>query len=350
MIDMNILRTIIFILSLPSFAFDGNCQCVSGDCENGFGKYIYREGIYEGDWQNGKWHGNGKRTLNNGFYKKGIWESGKFIEGQVREKLNDGIIYEGSIFSEKPHGNGKMTYPDGSYYKGTFNNSIPEGKGELKQSDGSFYSGGFLNGMRHGYGKQTYSDGSTYSGNWHEDKCQGKGVWMSKNGLTKYKGDFFNDEFNGFGVWENEAGDTYEGEFRNGQRHGKGKLKNKSGESCSGDWKNGEPYGIDTIITAEYKYIGQVENWVKKGVGEIWKKDGTHYKGEWEHDDYNGKGVRTEPNGRTLSCLTTTGNFVDGCQVGVFIDCAPNESTCQECEWKDCQTRVLPCRLIKKIK
>ena len=36
-------------------------KCISGDCSNGYGMYIFYSGLtYEGDWKNGKREGKGK--------------------------------------------------------------------------------------------------------------------------------------------------------------------------------------------------------------------------------------------------------------------------------------------------
>ena len=45
----------------------GYGQCISGDCENGFGTFIYHdETKYEGKWKNDKKHGQGTMTWNSG--------------------------------------------------------------------------------------------------------------------------------------------------------------------------------------------------------------------------------------------------------------------------------------------
>jgi hypothetical protein len=82
-----------------------NAQCVSGDCNNGygvalfpekgkaryngqfqnqkphgFGKAEYGDGsIYEGVWQNGKWHGQGTMTLASGTRLTGTWKDSRFM-------------------------------------------------------------------------------------------------------------------------------------------------------------------------------------------------------------------------------------------------------------------------------
>ena len=85
---MKIFNSLFFIIiSLFSYS-----QCVSGDCENGFGKFEYdNESFYEGNWKNGLKHGRGldyqfdsinRKTKKKAFVKKlGLFERNQLIEG-----------------------------------------------------------------------------------------------------------------------------------------------------------------------------------------------------------------------------------------------------------------------------
>lgn len=85
---MKIFNSLCFIIiSLFSYS-----QCVSGDCENGFGKFEYdNESFYEGNWKNGLKHGRGldyqfdsinRKTKKKAFVKKlGLFERNQLIEG-----------------------------------------------------------------------------------------------------------------------------------------------------------------------------------------------------------------------------------------------------------------------------
>jgi hypothetical protein len=70
--------------------------------ENGIGQMIYTNGdVYEGNWSNGKCHGEGKMTFSNGDIYKGNWHVGKrdgigkmiYITGT--EIWEQGVVYEG---------------------------------------------------------------------------------------------------------------------------------------------------------------------------------------------------------------------------------------------------------------
>ena len=73
----------------------GQAGTVSGDCENGFGKYRMDDGAeHEGQWQNG--HPHGKGTM--------IYASGNMFKGDFR----DG----------KQHGKGTCIFDNGDKYEG----------------------------------------------------------------------------------------------------------------------------------------------------------------------------------------------------------------------------------------
>ena len=96
---------------------------------------------YEGEFKNGKKHGNG--TMN--------WDNGKY-KGQWKENL--------------PDGEGIYTSVDGSAYEGSWKNGKQHGKGMFFFYNGDFLQGDFLqgdwkNGMKDGQGQGTYSSAST---------------------------------------------------------------------------------------------------------------------------------------------------------------------------------------------
>tara|TARA_B100000768_G_scaffold82899_1_gene78467 strand:+ start:325 stop:1110 length:786 start_codon:yes stop_codon:yes gene_type:complete len=84
---MKILNIFFIIISLSSYS-----QCVSGDCNEGFGKFKYNDGgFYEGNWKNGLKHGRGldfkidsiSRKYNNQCFTKklGLFENNQLIDG-----------------------------------------------------------------------------------------------------------------------------------------------------------------------------------------------------------------------------------------------------------------------------
>ena len=76
--NFNMKKLLLILLCLPFIGFG---QCVSGDCDNGQGTYIYATiGKYEGEWKDGLRHGFGKNTFPNGTVKEGLWEDDILIE------------------------------------------------------------------------------------------------------------------------------------------------------------------------------------------------------------------------------------------------------------------------------
>ncbi|HNI11243.1 MAG TPA: hypothetical protein PLL93_08870, partial [bacterium] len=59
--------TIVFVLFLSSVLYAQRTGCVSGNCENGEGTYVWSSGTtYAGEWKNGKQHGKGKTIWSDG--------------------------------------------------------------------------------------------------------------------------------------------------------------------------------------------------------------------------------------------------------------------------------------------
>ena len=80
-------------------------ECVSGDCENGKGKYVWSNGDnYDGMWSKGLPHGHGKL----------IWGEGEW----------KGNRYAGMFLHGKRHGNGSLIYANGDRYVGNYENNL----------------------------------------------------------------------------------------------------------------------------------------------------------------------------------------------------------------------------------
>lgn len=67
-------------------------QCISGNCENGFGKYKFKnEDVYEGNWKNSSSNGKGKRIYSNGDVFEGDWVNG-YWNGKGKYTWKDGRV------------------------------------------------------------------------------------------------------------------------------------------------------------------------------------------------------------------------------------------------------------------
>jgi hypothetical protein len=104
----------------------------------------FKSDLYEGQWVNGKKHGQGTMTYSDGIsVYKGEWKYG----------FQDGL--------------GIIKYADGiSMYEGEWKNGIPNGLGKNKYANGDVYEGQWVNGMQNGLGKIKYANGDVYEGEW----------------------------------------------------------------------------------------------------------------------------------------------------------------------------------------
>ena len=110
--------------------------CVEGDCENGKGKYVYKDGsVYEGEFKNGKKDGRGVYTYGS-------------------ESTSEGSVYKGYFTQGKRNGFGKFTHIEGWSYEGVYYGINRRGIGYLTCEDGT----------RH---EQAYNDeGGLICGTW----------------------------------------------------------------------------------------------------------------------------------------------------------------------------------------
>ena len=169
-------------------------QCLSGDCENGYGKYNCDCGyVFEGNFVNGE-KVNGTLTKSD-------------------------LVYTGEFKNDIANGKGLIKYKDGSWFEGTFSDNLPDGYGVYHFSNGQTYTGQLNHGVFEGFGVQVVlqNDGSlleTQIGNFYNDALHGMGVIISDNGNI-YCGEFEEGKLWGFGVYT-YANDLYPeaGEFR----------------------------------------------------------------------------------------------------------------------------------------
>ena len=118
------MRYILLLLLLMPFHL--YCGCEDGDCNNGYGTYIW----WNGDTDDRSW--------------------------------SHGDKYVGYFLDGKMHG-------QGSYY---FVN-------------GNIYTGSYVNGIRSGYGTFSYNSGEKYTGNFLNNKKHGKGTFTNNKGVSK---------------------------------------------------------------------------------------------------------------------------------------------------------------------
>jgi hypothetical protein len=287
-----------------------HAQCVTGDCRNGKGTYIYPSGAkYTGEFRNGEingvgvcyytngskysgeWKerfpdGKGTKTYSDGTKRTGLWKKGRpvdeignvleeYIVQKKEERVDDGTnIQSGCLVGDCKNGVGIFAYPDGSKYEGNFQNGKFEGQGSFWFANGDKYVGAFRENYPHGQGTRILKSGTEETGEWRQGEfigsslvesgkvgcvqgdCEsGKGTYVYKAGSAKYVGDFQKKMPHGFGICTYANGDHYRGEWIEGAFGGKGTLTMHDGTIVEGYWRGGEYIGKDQ--PADYQSIGK---------------------------------------------------------------------------------------------
>ena len=148
-------------------------------------------------------------------------------------------IYIGELNEyDKKEGYGKMFYMNRDVYEGMWANDKTNGRGLYVWKDGGKYLGNFYQGQMHGDGKRLYTSGSVYEGEFSNGKRSGKGIMKFKNGDV-YDGEWHDEDMQGRGMYRWASGDCYVGEFKRDKREGKGVLTLSTGEIYAATWENG---------------------------------------------------------------------------------------------------------------
>ncbi|KAL6073059.1 Rho guanine nucleotide exchange factor (GEF) 17 [Balamuthia mandrillaris] len=254
------------------------------DGPNREGEFRFSGGVYDGQWYNGKIHGEG--TYN--FF---------------------GSQYVGQWAMGCKSGKGTYTYTTGDVYEGQWSNDLQHGSGVMRYVDGSVYTGEWFEGTKHGHGEFIYANGNKYVGGWKEDLCSGVGTLTFTSGLS-YEGMWAAGKFHGKGTLKLPSGKIYVGEFLNGLRDGNGIMDWGNGERYEGTWKQGKQHGMGEWTSKDgwgVHYKGQWSLGKKEGQGIMAYQDKSRYEGQWKNDKPHGKGTMYYANGHKY-----TGGFKYG--------------------------------------
>ena len=83
---------------------------------------------------------------------------------------------QGDWVDGKMHGNGRYWYEDGGVYDGQWIDSKMHGRGVYTFANGNRYEGDWVEDLKDGHGTLTYVNGEVYTGYWKNDKTDGKGT------------------------------------------------------------------------------------------------------------------------------------------------------------------------------
>jgi hypothetical protein len=216
--------------------------------------------------------------------------------GEARLEWPDGRSYQGDWVNGRPHGEGMESLPDGTRYRGQWHQGQRHGHGELEQADGARYVGDFVNGVREGRGTLTGDDG-VYRGEWAADVPDGKGVFEAADG-ARYEGDWRLAQRFGYGAYATRDGSRYRGDWAYDQPHGFGRLEDADGASYEGEWQQGRQQGYGRAEGPPgLVYEGTWVDGDKHGFGREQRPDGSSYQGDWQAGKRHGQGLEVRPDG-----------------------------------------------------
>jgi len=317
---------------------DKYCGEWKGGYMDGYGTYKWSNGDkFSGEWANGKRNGQGIYTYADGTKKIGTWTNSVYQSETVRTGCISGDCDNGFgtyvwAFDTKWAGD---------KYIGYWKDGYISGHGKYYWSSGSCYDGEWSNNMRNGYGVNYYYDGTKDEGTFTDDKFVGasnvsyNNVTTTNNNSSGTSKCLVGDCDNGFGVYSWAEGDKYCGDWRGGYMDGYGTYKWSNGDKFSGEWANGKRngqgiytyadgtkktgtwtnsvYQSETVRTgcisgdcengygtyiwgydtkwAGDKYVGYWKGGYISGQGKYYWSSGSSYEGEWSNNMRNGRGI-----------------------------------------------------------
>jgi len=315
--------TILILLFIFSYtSYSQQTGCLSGDCDNGYGTYVFKGGQkYVGYWENLKRNGKGTNYWPSGEYYSGYWkedkrhgqginyyEDGRKYEGEWYEGLRNGYgsqydvngnaktgIWEddryvgtgqntlGCISGNCESGYGVYVWSDGEKYEGYWKNNMRNGKGTNIWGNGEIFEGKWRNDKKHGYGKQTYLNGEIETGFWEYGKYKGNKT-INKTGCISGNCN------NGYGTFVQSSGEKYVGTFKNGTFNGQGTYTFADGGNYVGYFQSGMYHGQGTyqFPNNQGKYVGDFKYGKYNGVGTFYYPDGRTQAGKWKDNKFIG--------------------------------------------------------------
>lgn len=198
-------------------------KALSGDIINGKGVKLYtkkdslvKEGWkYEGNFINGVESGIGLLYDCNGkLIYNGNWGNGLFNgEGELTTSTEK---YKGGFINGKKHGKGSFeNLIDSNKYVGDYSFGLANGSGVYYYKDGSRYVGDFKNGLFNGKGRLYMTGNLSFEGAIKDSKWEGSGIYYLENG--KAEGNFSEGSLNGSYVVTKKDGSVYNVTFKNNQ-------------------------------------------------------------------------------------------------------------------------------------
>jgi len=217
---------------------------------HGSGRYKNEEQIYQGKFKNGLYHGQGKLVWTStenpsteSLDTTGPEYQGEFAEGKMQGKgiyTIEESIYDGEFANDTFIGQGKFTDAQGNISEGQFDNWVLHGEAKVISTDGTIKTGNFEYGYLSGSGKVVTAEGEIREGEFNYNELDGMGT-LTIPGVSKYKGEFSYGSYHGNGVLEKyqqqdqdqnqyQIAEILRGKWRSGHYIGEGENPKTQGE------------------------------------------------------------------------------------------------------------------------
>lgn len=222
-------------IAQPQSALTPTTGCVSGNCTDGWGKWQFSNGYYEGFWENSTRKGYGVYDWDEFGVYVGFWSNDNMNGFGIYEDEN-GDMKKGMYVSGTLNGLGEESYDAGLSWKaGSYNNHSLVTEYPSSSNNNTF--GCTSGNCADKYGTYIWENGDLFLGFFMNSKPH-LGVYVFANGDT-YQGMFnTNGQFHGQGIFSYEYSGMYAGDFKNGQFHGKGYYFDDYDVKI-GVWENG---------------------------------------------------------------------------------------------------------------
>ncbi len=230
------------------------------------GRKVYADGVYMGDFKDGKKDGFGRAEFSNGDIYVGQWKndsiegSGNYTFGS-NSLLNPGGYFVGEFMRGRRQCRGTYAFVTGHIYTGDIK-TMDDEQHVYIGPNGEQYMGVWLDSDQEGYGSYNITDQLYIEGEWSDSKL------------------------NGYAEFEAPDGSYYKGQWINGTKHGRGEARFHNGHIYNGTWVNGYKHGHGVYIFPDNRVEGQYELDIAVGIHNRTWNNGTqdqtraHYNGD----------------------------------------------------------------------
>lgn len=224
-----------------------------------------------------------------------------------------------------------------NYFGGLNSDNRRDGRGRTVMKNGcTAYDGGYSNDMRSGFGVYYFRTGKIcYVGDWENNRRNGVGISFNHNDRSMLIGSWENDCPKGMCAQFDKNGSfSFAGRWDGGSREGVGVLYTPdNGGVFVSSWENDVLSDKGTVFDSHGNliYNGNWKKGARNGKGTQYDKNGLIvYSGEWKNNKYNGEGTLYLPNGCKI-----VGEFEAGKINGYAVVTNKRGKKLYEGEWKN---------------